>query len=404
MIDVKKNTYELFANLPSGQTVNLTPTVQSMTWGDPVGELAASSQIKLANYSSGQSVSQMIDLCTNIQIRANGKIVFDGIVWEHEMTRSRQADLSIIAYDRMRYAANSKDTEYWTAGKSTKTIVSDICRKWGIPLDYRWGGITHPKMPVNNRAVSQMITDVIEEAERQIGKSSNIIFSDGKLIVDYQGSNQEVYVFDDQSGVMDTNRRVTLNGLVTKVIIMGKANDDGRSAVSKTLTGKTEYGILQEVVQITGDTTLNEAAKEAQEILNENGSPEEYIDVETPDVPTVRRGDKVKIVTPDLNGYFIVSGVTHNAAEYTMSLVLKRPPNSGATGAQSQSETASGNFKVGDAIILNGAVYATSYGENQGRTFADYRSTVTIVKDAGRKCPYHIGAVGWAEPSSIKKA
>jgi len=45
-----------------------------------------------------------------------------------------------------------------------------------------------------------------------------------------------------------------------------------------------------------------------------------------------------------------------------------------------------------------------SYGNGKGRTFTNYKSTITIVAPLNRPCPYHVGGIGWVYPNEITKA
>ena len=82
-----------------------------------------------------------------------------------------------------------------------------------------------------------------------------------------------------------------------------------------------------------------------------------------------------------------------------------RQPVAAATGGKKQEEQKQDTgFKKGDAIILNGPVYVDSYGNGKGRTFTNYKSTITRVAPLDRPCPYHVGGIGWVYPNEITKA
>lgn len=400
MINVKQYKYQVLANLNNGEQLILSNSVTGLSWGDKFGELAAQATIRFSNkLSDGKNLVSVLSLCTNIQIVVNNKVCFDGIIWEISSSRQKNEEINVIAYDNLIYANKSKDNFYWTEGKSTKALVTDLCSKWGISLQFDWNGISHKKTVINNRSISDIIVGLITEAEKQAGKTSVCYFENKTLYVKNQGYNSYVPQFKIGKNLISTSYSYSLDGLVTKVIIMGKANKEGISSVEKTLTGKTEYGTLQDIVQRNGDTTLSDATKEAEEVLKENGEPKENLDIEVPDIPELRKGWKIIVESTDFTGEFIVLSVTHQATTRTMSLNLKRLKTSTDTN-----QNTGDVFNKGDSIILNGAVYRDSYGEGKGMTFKDYKSTITIVADLIRKCPYHVGSVGWVTPDSIKKA
>lgn len=95
--------------------------------------------------------------------------------------------------------------------------------------------------------------------------------------------------------------------MVTRVKIIGKANDDGCSPVEATVDGKTSYGIRQKIVSRGTNDTLDEAKKEAREILADDGKPKEEITIKLPDIPIIRKGDKIHLKTASISaGYYIV--------------------------------------------------------------------------------------------------
>jgi len=59
-------------------------------------------------------------------------------------------------------------------------------------------------------------------------------------------------------------------------------------------------------------------------------------------------------------------------------------------------------FQLNDTVILNGSVFADSYGNGRGKTFIDHRGTITKVAPLNRTAPYHIGGIGWARPCDLK--
>lgn len=63
------------------------------------------------------------------------------------------------------------------------------------------------------------------------------------------------------------------------------------------------------------------------------------------------------------------------------------------------------DFAVGDRVVLNGAVYADSYGGGKGRSFQNRSCTLTRIVDLKRKCPYLLdNGLGWVPKDNIRKA
>lgn len=322
--DISKIKYSVKAVLSSGGILELTGLCTSLGWEDQRGGIARKAGITLANTKiDGGYISDLIQLCSLIFIYADNNEVFRGVVWEWEYTSAVKKELSITAYDKMIYTTQSRTNSYFSSGKSTETIIKSICGEWGIPVNYMWESWTHGKLPINNKAVSEHITSVLDEAETKLNSKYTALMEKDVLIIKAKGINENVFVFHT-GNVIKTKDSLNLRNLVTKVVIVGKSEEDKRPPVISSMEGRTEYGVLQEIVVKDTDKSHDDAEKEAENILKEKGKPEEIIEVSSADVPSIRKGDKVKLNAGNLKGFFIVEGVAHNALKKTMDMELTR--------------------------------------------------------------------------------
>lgn len=323
-VDVAKIKYTLKAILETGETLDLTGLCIDLSWGDQKNSVAAKADITLANTKIEKGyISDLIKLCTLFYIFANGREVFRGVVWNWEYTSALEKEISITAYDRMIYLTQSKADSYFSSGMSTQSIVESICKEWGIPLKYEWESWAHGKTPIKNKSISEHITSVLDEAQTKLDSKYVALMSQDTLEIKRKGSNQEVFYFHGNN-VMNTKDTMSLQNLVTSVVIVGKSEENARPPVLETVKGNTKYGTLQEIVTKDTNKTLEDVKKEAENILKEKGKPEETISVSTIDVPIMRKGFKIKLVAGNLSGYFFVESVTHNAEDKTMSMELTR--------------------------------------------------------------------------------
>lgn len=408
-IDIAQIRYHTELVTETGDVYNLDGAVLSLAWEEQEGQLAQKATLKLANYKmeSGEYLMALAKLNRYLLIYANWgegeQKLFEGTLWEWQYASAQNKEISLVAYDPMIRLQQSKDFKYFSAGLTTPAILGSICGDWGITLDYKWSQqMTHEKKVFNCEAVSDMIVKLLEEVRQQTGVKYAALYRDGKLEVTDYGTNQDIYLFDGNNSI-STSNKLTLDNLVTRVKIIGKAEDDERSSVDAVVDGNLEYGVLQEVILRDGDKDIGKAKSEAQATLDERGQPEESIMVTAPDVPFIRRGDAVEVSAGNLTGLFLVKGISHNATSKQMTMTLMRQPEPKAQSQQAQAQE-DGNFKQGDSVILNGPVYVDSYGNGKGRTFTNYKSTITIVAPLERACPYHIGQIGWVYPNEITKA
>lgn len=324
-MNVLENSYAVKAFLKDGTVLDLNPAVTRLSWQDPPEEVAQRATIQLAQVKTDRGfLNQLLPLCTVIQIVANGAEVFRGIVWEWEYESSSNREITLTCYDYFIYAQNSKTFAYFPEGKSTQDIIGTICSDAGISLSYKWDSATHDKTVFRGNYIADQILETLDKAKKRIGGAPVATFAGGTLTIQKAAYNKTIYHFKATESAMMTSERMTMDGLVTKVAIYGAESEDDRRQVEAVVNGKTEYGTLQDVVLRTSTSSLSDAKKEAQTILQEDGSPKRTINAEVPDVPEIRKGWKIRVDAGSLIGYFIVKGVTHDATARSMSLELKR--------------------------------------------------------------------------------
>ena len=413
-VDSSKVKYGVRAYTESGKEYTLDFATTGISWEEQEGQLAVKATLTVAAEATVQkeSVLSFMKLNRRIAVFADWgsgyQKVFEGIIWEWDYTHGAQKDLKVIAYDPMVKLQQSKEHYYFSAGMDTKAIISTICKDAGVPLNYKWPyTIKHEKKVFRQNTLSDMILELLEEVRKQKNKKYVTLYRDGKLEINSYGTNKDMFKFNGFNTV-STQDKLTMDKLVTKVKILGKADDEGRSSVEGVINGDLSFGTLQEIVIRDSDKELGAAKQEAQTILNDYGKPEETLMATAPDIPFIRKGDAVEFEAGNIIGTCHVLGVSHNASSRQMTMTLLRISGSQVTNGglkeHDDKDDDTAEFKVGDSVILNGPVYVDSYGNGRGRTFTDYKSTITYTAPTDRNCPYCVGSVGWVYPNTIKLA
>ena len=80
---------------------------------------------------------------------------------------------------------------------------------------------------------------------------------------------------------------------------------------------------MQAVIYRDENQSIQEAKSEAQTLLDEHKKPEETRTVKLPNVPFIRKGDRIKMNVGSMNGYYQVIGTLHNIDTKTMTLNLE---------------------------------------------------------------------------------
>lgn len=327
-VDLTKIKYYVIAILADGRQVHLEEVAENVAWEENEKELAVRLNLTLRDiaYDDGR-LSGKLALCTAIYVYADWgdgqQEVFQGAVWEWEHSQIADDAIVITAYDLLYYLQKSTDSKYYAKGKKTKAIISDILSTWKVTLGaYTAPDLAHQKILYKNKSVASMLTETLDDAKKLGGKKSIIRANAGKADVITAGSNTTVYAFRADSNLVQSKDKYSMTDLVTRVVIVGKDDSKGRPKVEATVDGKTEYGILQTIVT-KGSSSLSEAKKEAQEVLDEKGTPKRTITLQAPDFPAIRKGDVIHATTDRLTGYFCVLGVSHSATNMTMQMEVE---------------------------------------------------------------------------------
>ena len=320
-VDISKNTYSVIATLNDGSQLALGPAISDLNWADQRGEVAQRASITFANakVDTGGYLNDKLALCTQMTVFGNGSEVMRGVLWDWEYESSTANSRAITVYDRFIYAQKNKDNFYFPKNQKTQSIISSICSRWGIKLNYAWETeYKHEKTILRGSTISDCILRVLEIARLRTGKKYVAFFEKGTLVITYPATNSEIYVFE---AVENISHKMSLDKLVTRVVITGKEKN-GKIPVVVRVDGDTDFGVLQELVS-RGSMSQAKAMQEARDILNERGKPENSIQIEAPDVPSIRKGHRIKVIRGTLNGYFIVLGVTHSATNRMMVLDIE---------------------------------------------------------------------------------
>lgn len=325
--------YTVYA-VANGVKYDLTPITEAITITDQKKQMAKSVVLELANIKLGDTwMSSILMPRDRIFIYANDgeqkEEVFRGFVW----TRKYQSSLSgynlrLLCYDNLIYWQESQDHLFFADGKSTKDILSTICESWGITMSYEYESITHSKLALRGTLSDIITSDILDLVKDRTGKKYVILSEKDQVIIRSYGSNSVIYEAKAGNNTTKTTSEYTMDDMTTKVIIYGKADDDDRQPVEATLSGNTEkYGTLQKIINRSTNTSLADAKKEAQSMLDEDGTPKWEYTVELVDIPWIRKGDKVKVAAGDIVDTLIAVSIDRDISNKgkTMTLTLEKP-------------------------------------------------------------------------------
>ncbi len=328
-VNIGKMTYDLEMLTETGTVYTLSSALTSMQWEDGKNELSQRGSFVFANSALGDSwLHAMAKIGCVLFVYSDwgeGRtLVYQGKIWEWTYSSGVQKELTIATYDNGKFLMQSKDSYYFSPGLDTKSILDTICTQWGVSLDYQWGQtMIHEKKIFDRESIAEMVLSLLEEVSAHCQETPVCLWKEECLQITGQGENQMVYYLDNLRTISTRDKR-SVNDLVTRVKVMGTADDQGRSAVEAVVDGDSSFGILQHILVRDSDKTLEDAKSEAETYLQDHSQPEEEITVVAVDLPFLRKGEKVKIQAGSLIGEFFVLAVCHNATQKQMTLTLER--------------------------------------------------------------------------------
>lgn len=319
-----------------GDKYNITPAVMSLDFSSQEQQIAASVTITTANIKVGNSyLSTMLKVRQRVFIYANdgsqNKEVFRGWTWtKYYESENESKEIRVKCYDNLIYLQESEDSFYFTNGTQTKSIMTSICSEWGISLNYNYESISHDKLALRGTLSDMIMSDILDVVKKRSGKKYVITSQQDVMTVSEVGTNTKVYSLTAKNNATLTRSETTMDGMVTQVKILGDAEKDSEKIpVLETVKGNTStYGTLQKLQDKNSDTSLADAKTEAQNTINDDGTPKKEYYVDAIDIPWILKGDKVYVNAGDIKQKnLIVTGIDRDISnkKKRMSLTLKEP-------------------------------------------------------------------------------
>ncbi len=330
MIDLSKIGYRVVVMDENGKQYNIKDYIQNLGWEENKSEISMRLSFVAKNDKTSQGyLSSIIKPGCLVGIFASdGGNIEDEVARGYVETwnpieKNSGSDLKCTCYDELYKLQKSQDNRYYPSGTGTKSAIQGIFDDWEIPQgDYKGPNASHGKMVFNNKYLSDILLELLDDAVKRGEEKCMIRAAKGYANVIPQGGNETVYVFE-MDNVQSFSQSVSMANLITRVKVVGQADDDGKRNVDATLNGETKYGIRQRIYTRGTDENLNDANSAAREILDGEGKIERKMTVQSPDVPFVRKGDLVYIRSNFASEYYYVKSIQHDADVYGMTMELE---------------------------------------------------------------------------------
>ena len=413
MIDLSKIQYRVVVMDGKGNQYNIKDFIQNLGWEENENEISVRSSFTAKNDKTSKGyLSSIIKPGCLIGIFAT-----DGGSLDEEVARgyvetwnpvekNSGNSLKCTNYDELYKLQKSQDNRYYPSGTGTKSALQGIFDDWKLPQgDYKGPNATHGKQVFNNKYLSDIMLELLDDAVKKGEEKCIIRASKGYTSVIPRGSNKTVYVFKVDN-TQSFSQTISTADLITRVKVVGQADDDGKRSVEATLNGKTKYGIRQRIYTRGSDETLSDAKSAAQEILDNEGKIEKEMTVQSPDVPFIRKGDLVYIMSSSISDYYYVKSIQHNADVYSMTMDLELAETSTESSSNSGSKK---DYNVGDIVNFHGGThYVSSYSGSKGYSAKAGKAKITIKNGSGKAHPWHLihvdsssNVYGWVDDGTF---
>lgn len=321
--------------ISGGKTYNLSSVLISLEMSESKYQMAQSVTLRVSNIMvDGQWLSNIFKVRDRVSIYANDGTkndeVFRGFVWDRDYRSSvSEREISLKCYDHLIYLQKSESSEFFTSGQKTDAIIGSICNEWGIKYEYSYANMTHSKLVLRGYLSDIITSDILDLVKDFRGQKYVIISSKDVMHIKFVGGNQTIYRIVAGSNAVSTLSRTSMDGICTKVVIYGLADKEDRRNVDASMSKNTDdYGTVQKIITRSENETLDNAKSEAQNILRDNSEPKETFEVVAPDIPWIRKGDKVYVNAGDIqNKYLIVTELDRSISSRgkTITLGLENP-------------------------------------------------------------------------------
>lgn len=413
MLDLAKIRYRVVVSDETGNQYNITEYVQNLGWEENENEISVRSSFTAKNdkISKGK-LSSLIKPGCLIGIFAKDGNSFDeevarGFVetWNPQL-KNNSNQLKCTNYDILYNLQKSQDNKYYSAGTGTQSIITGLLKDYGIPTNgYNGPNVTHGKLKYNNSYVSDIILDILDDAAKKGSGKYILRCNKGYAKVIELGSNKTIYVFKEDI-IKSVNASMSTGDLITRVRVIGQADDEGKSSVEATINGLTKYGIHQKIYTRGSNETLSDARSAAQEIIDNNGTVEQEITISSPDIPFIKKGDLVYVMVGVSNNYYYVKGIRHDCDSSNMTMQLKIAKPQIIT--EENITEVKKEYSIGDIVNFHGGVhYVSSYPDAKGYNARAGQAKITK-KNAAGKHPWHLihtdsssNVYGWVDDGTF---
>lgn len=332
MINLAKLEYRVVVISAEGEQLDVTEIANGLGWSEGEKELSAKITCKLACVEvGGKLIDAIVQPATPIIIYAGDgedfvEVIRGNVTKLELIEANNEFVLSVECADECHALRHNQEDLYFTDGHTSSAILEEVLKDTGAEYRIEIKDGTHGKKVYRQKYYSDMIGDVLKDLKEKGGGEYFIRAKEGIIEIIPRGTNETIYHFDIEDNVVRVKESFDASKVVTKVKVVGKEKTEGHQAVESVVEGDTSLGTRQVIYRRKDKETLEEAETAAKKILDENGV-QRKTSLEAPDVPTLRKGDKIRVRSSVGENYFFVKSIRHDAPQMKMTMELDDAQN-----------------------------------------------------------------------------
>lgn len=308
-----------------GATYDMTPLVESVTWGGSKSAAPRSLEISMLDSDRYGHSRPEIDVERGQQCAFywNGDELFRGVIMRQEQSQKRTAKFK--AYDNAIYLANNQDTFVYKKKTATQ-IFNDICGRFSLTgnavnTGYVIGDLTKP-----NTTCIDVIWAALAKTYRATGRRYYVVSQKGVLNLIARADNLIQWVIEEGANATNYSFTKSIEQVRTRVKIYSDSNKAIATAADTALEAR--IGVMQRTESSSEKGEKAKGKGDAEALLETLKSPEESFSIEALGIPEVYSGVAVWINVPFLgiSQTYYVDEDSHEFKmnSHTMKLTLNK--------------------------------------------------------------------------------
>ena len=307
----------LYQNIETGDAHDITTLVTSASWKTKRTGSPAQLDLTLVSDPAVEITEGGI-----VTLTEDGVGLFYGYVFKY--SRNEKEEVSITAYDQMRYLKN-KDTYVFT-GQTATAITQQIAADFGVKVGaLEDTGYAIPSMVEDGQTLFDIILKALDLTLINTGKMYYLWDDFGALRISDVAKSAIALTVGDESLATGYSYQSDIDGdTANKIKLVRDNKETGKRDVWIVMDSSTQkrWGILQHYDKVAEELNSAQVAAMADSLLELKNRPKKSLSINGLSDLSIRAGRSlfIDISGVGVSGWYIVDECTHDLIKETMTL------------------------------------------------------------------------------------